>query len=143
MTRGKISVCVFVSGQHRPDQRLVAISHERIRSEEAPAVRKFLFVIARDRRRILHFDVTRSPTSAWVIQQLREAFPYDSALDYLIFDRGSSLNAEMIDAVKTFGIQPKRTSYRSPWQNGFAERWVGTCCRDLLDYVIVLNVRRT
>ena len=101
----------------------------------------FFFVIAHDRRRILHFNVTRYPTSAWVIQQLREAFPYDSAPGYLIFDRGSSFNAEMIDAVKTFGIQPKRTSYRSPWQNGVAERWVGTCRRDLLDHVIVLNVR--
>ena len=99
------------------------------------------FVMAHDRRRILQIGVTKHPTSAWVIQQLREAFPYDSAPGYLIFDRGSSFNAEMIDAVKTFGIQPKRTSYRSPWQNGVAERWVGTCRRDLLDHVIVLNVR--
>ena len=56
-------------------------------------------------------------------------------------DRGSSFNAEMIDAVKTFGIQPKRTSNRSPWQNGAAERWVDTCRRDSLDHGIVLNVR--
>jgi len=97
------------------------------------------FVIAHDRRRILHCNVTRHPTSAWVIQQLREAFPYDFAPGYLIFDRGSSFNAEMIDAVKTFGIQPKRTSFRSPWQNNVAERWVGNCRRDLLDHVIVLN----
>ena len=97
------------------------------------------FVIAHDRRRILHCNVTQHPTSAWVIQQLREAFPYDSAPGYLIFDRGSSFNAEMIEAVKSFGIQPKRTSFRSPWQNGVAERWVGNCRRDLLDHVIVLN----
>jgi putative transposase len=97
------------------------------------------FVIAHDRRRILHCNVTRHPTSAWGIQQLREAFPYDSAPGYLIFDRGSSFNAEMIDAVKTFGIKPKRTSFRSPWQNGVAERWVGNCRRDLLDHVIVVN----
>jgi transposase InsO family protein len=76
-----------------------------------------------------------------LIQQLREAFPYDSAPGYLIFDRGSSFIAEMIDAVKSFGIQPKRTSFRSPWQNGIAERWVGNCRRDLLDHVIVLNER--
>ncbi len=97
------------------------------------------FVIAHDRRRIVHFNVTRHPTSAWVIQQLREAFPYDSTPRYLIFDRGSSFNAEMIEAVKSFGIQPKRTGFRSPWQNGVAERWVGNCRRDLLDHVIVLN----
>ena len=99
------------------------------------------FVIAHDRRRILHCNVTKHPTSAWVIQQLREAFPFDSAPGYLIFDRGSSFNAEMIDAVGSFGIQPKRTSFRSPWQNGVAERWVGNCGRDLLDRVIVLNER--
>ena len=99
------------------------------------------FVIAHDRRRILHCNVTKHPTSAWVIQQLRETFPYDSAPGYLIFDRGSSFNAEMIDAVRSFGIQPKRTSFRSPWQNGVAERWVGNCRRDLLDHVIVLNER--
>jgi hypothetical protein len=62
------------------------------------------FIIAHDRRRILHCNVTKHPTSAWVIQQLREAFPYDSAPGYLIFDRGSSFNAEMIEAVKSFGI---------------------------------------
>lgn len=74
-----------------------------------------------------------------MIQQLREAFPYDSAPGCLIFDRGSSFNAEMIDAVKNLGIQHKRTTFRSPWQNGVAERWVGNCRRDLLDHVIVLN----
>ena len=99
------------------------------------------FVIAHDRRRILHFNVTKHPTAAWVIQQLREAFPYDSAPKYLIFDRGPQFNSEVIDTVKSFGIQPKRTSFRSPWQNGVAERWVGSCRRDILDHVIVLNAR--
>jgi transposase InsO family protein len=89
----------------------------------------------------LHFNVTRHPTSAWAIQPLREAFPYDSAPGYLIFDRGTNFNQEVIDTVKGFGIQPKRTSFRSPWQNGVAERWVGNCRRDLLDHVIVLNDR--
>jgi hypothetical protein len=84
------------------------------------------FVIAHDRRRILHFNVTRHPTSAWVAQQLREAFPYDSAPKYLIFDRGANFNHQVIDTVKSFGIQPKRTSFRSPWQNGVAER-LGGC----------------
>jgi putative transposase len=97
------------------------------------------FVIARDRRRILHCTVTKHPNSAWVVQQLREAFPYDSAPGYLIFDRGASFNEEVIDTVKSFGIQPKRTSFRSPWQNGVGERWVGNCRREVLDHVILLN----
>jgi putative transposase len=99
------------------------------------------FVMAHDRRRVLYFNVTRYPTSAWVIQQLREAFPYDFAPKYLIFDRGANFNEEVVKTVETFGIQPKRTSFRSPWQNGVAERWVGNCRRDLLDHVIVLNER--
>jgi transposase InsO family protein len=99
------------------------------------------FVIAHDRRRILHLNVTKHPTSAWVIQQLREAFPYDSAPRYLIFDHGSNFNEEVIDTVKSFGVEPKRTNFQSPWQNGVAERFVGTCRRDLLDHVIVINKR--
>jgi putative transposase len=99
------------------------------------------FVIAPERRRILHWNVTKQPTSAWVVQQLREAFPYDSAPGYLIFDRGTNFNEEVIDTVKSFGIQPKRTSFRSPWQNGVAERWIENCRRELLDHVIVLNRR--
>ncbi|MES2222519.1 MAG: integrase core domain-containing protein [Acidobacteriota bacterium] len=99
------------------------------------------FVIAHDRRRILHFSVTKHPTSAWVVQQLREAFPDNTAPGYLIFDRGTNFNTEVIDMVRSFGIEPTRTSFRSPWQNGVAERFVGNCRRDLLDHVIVLNER--
>jgi putative transposase len=100
-----------------------------------------VFVIAHDRRRILHCNMTKHPGSAWVVQQLREAFPYDSAPGYLIFDHGANFNEEVIDTMKSFGIQPKRATFRSPWQNGVAERWVGNCRRDLLNYVVVLNER--
>jgi transposase InsO family protein len=85
--------------------------------------------------------VTQHPTAAWTIQQLREAFPYESAPSYLFFDRGTQFNVELINTGKMFGIKPKQTSYRSPWQNGVAERFVGNCRRDLLDHVIVLNKR--
>jgi putative transposase len=97
------------------------------------------FVIAHNRRRILHFNITRHPTSEWVSQQLREAFPYDSVPGYLIFDCATNFNDDVVNVVKSFGITPKRTSFRSPWQNGVAERWVGNCRRELLDHVIVLN----
>ena len=99
------------------------------------------FVIAHDRRRILHCNVTMHPSSAWVSQQLREAFPEDSAPDYLIFDRAANFNEEVVGTIKSFGTESKRTSFRSPWQNGVAERFVGSCRRDLLDHVIVLNER--
>jgi putative transposase len=99
------------------------------------------FVVAHDRRRILHFNVTQMPTSSWVVQQLREAFPYDSTHKYLIFDRDAKFDFEVIEAVKAFGSKPIRTSFRSPWQNGVAERWIESCRRDLLDHVIVLNAK--
>jgi len=97
------------------------------------------FVIAHDRRRILHFNVTRHPTSAWVSQQLREAFPYATAYTYLIHDRDASFSSEVIETAKALGVKSIRTSFKSPWQNGVAERFVGNCRRDLLDHVIVLN----
>jgi putative transposase len=99
------------------------------------------FILSHDRRRILHFNVTRHPTSAWVIQQLREAFPFELSHKYLIFDRDTKFGPEVIAAVKTLGFTSTRTSYRSPWQNGVAERWVQSCRRDLLDHVIVFNER--
>jgi transposase InsO family protein len=99
------------------------------------------FVVAHGRRQILHFNVTRHPTSAWVSQQLREAFPYDTAPKYLIHDRDSIFNTEVVETIKVVGLTPVRTSFKSPWQNGVAERFVGSCRRDLLDHVIVLNER--
>jgi putative transposase len=99
------------------------------------------FVIAHDRRRILHFNVTRHPSSTWISQQLRETFPYDEVPTYLLLDRAANFNEEVVSTMKSFGIQPKRISFRSPWQNGVAERWVGNCRCDLLDHVIVLKER--
>ena len=99
------------------------------------------FIIAHDRRRILQFNVTRHPTSGWVAQQLREAFPYDRAMKYLIFDRDAKFGDDVMIAVKAMDSAPTRTSFRSPWQNGIAERWVGSCRCDLLNHVIALNER--
>jgi putative transposase len=98
-----------------------------------------LFIIQHDRREIVHFNVTFNPTSAWVIQQLRESFAFDSAPKYLIFDRDCIFNAGVFRFVKALGTEPVRTAYRSPWQNAIAERWIGSCRRELLDYVVVLG----
>ena len=99
------------------------------------------FIMAHDRRRILHFNLTRNPTTAWVRQQLREAFPYESAPKYLIFDRDAKFSPEIVAAVRAMGSQLTRTSFRSPWQNGMAERWVGSCRQDLLNHVIAFHER--
>ena len=79
-----------------------------------------LFVIHHGRRQIVHFKLTEHPTAAWVVQQLREAFPYDSAPRHLIFDRDSIFSVEVVRAMKAIRIKPARTAYRSPWQNGYA-----------------------
>jgi transposase InsO family protein len=97
------------------------------------------FIIDHGRRRIIHFELTTNPTAQWVIQQLRQAFPHDSAPDYLIYDNDSIFADKVTEAIKCFGIEPKRTAFQSPWQNGTAERWVGSARRELLDHVIVLN----
>jgi putative transposase len=99
------------------------------------------FVISHDRRRILHFNVTKHPTSSWIIQLLREAFPFESESRYLIFDRDAKYGLEVPTAVRSLKIRPVRTSFESPWQNGVAERWVESCRRELLDHIIVVNVR--
>ena len=97
------------------------------------------FVIDHGRRRIIHFNVTTNPTAQWVTQQLRESLPDSSASRYLIYDNDSIFSDEIKDVIESFGIKPKRTAYRSPWQNGTAERWVGSCRREVLDHVIVFN----
>ncbi len=97
------------------------------------------FVIDHARRRIRHANVTAHPSAAWVIQQLREAFPFESSLRYLILDRDAIFQGRVTAAIKNMGVKPKLISYRSPWQNGVAERWVATLRRELLDHVVVLN----
>ena len=100
------------------------------------------FIIGHDRRRIVNFNVTSHPTAGWIIQQLREAFPYQSAPRFLIFDRDAKYGLEVPIAVRSMAIRPVRTSFQSPWQNGIAERWVESCRRDLLDHVIAFNERQ-
>ncbi|UCF67678.1 MAG: hypothetical protein JSV80_18300, partial [Acidobacteriota bacterium] len=68
-----------------------------------------------------------------------EAFPFDSAPRFIIFDRDSKFGGGVLRTIKALGIEPIRTSFRSPWQNGTAGRWVASARRDLLDRVIVLN----
>jgi transposase InsO family protein len=99
------------------------------------------FIISHDRRQIVHFNVTQHPTTSWVVQQLREAFPYESAPKFLLFDHDQKYGVEVPAALRSQQITGVQTSIRSPWQNGVAERWVGSCGRDLLDHIIALNAR--
>jgi len=88
-----------------------------------------LFVIHHGRRRILHFNVTRHPTAEWTLQQLREAFPDAADCRYVILDHDSKFDQGVTDFLKATGLRVKRTGIQAPWQNGLAERWVGSCRR--------------
>jgi len=96
-------------------------------------------VIEHGRRNILHLNVTDHPTRPWIVQQLREAFPETCPYRYAILDRDGKFGREVTDLLAASGMKPKRISHASPWQNGVAERWVGSCRRDLLDHVVAFN----
>ena len=96
-------------------------------------------VLLHHRRRVVHFNVTESPTAAWTAQQIVEAFPDESAPRFLLRDRDRIYGAEFRRRVKGMSIVEVLTAPRSPWQNPFAERVIGTIRRELLDHVIVLN----
>jgi hypothetical protein len=95
--------------------------------------------ISHRRRRVHHFNATEQSTSAWIVQQIREAFPEDTAPRYLIPDRDGKYAEEALERPKCLRSKLIRTANRSPWQNGVADHWVGSCHRELLDHVIILN----
>jgi putative transposase len=100
----------------------------------------FVFIIlAHERRRIVHFNVTEHPTAQWTAQQIVEAFPWDTAPRYLLRDRDSIYGAAFQQRVKNLGIEEVKIAPRSPWQNPYCERVIGSIRRDALDHVIVLH----
>jgi putative transposase len=98
-------------------------------------------VLAHDRRRIVHFAVTAHPTAEWTAQQLREAFPWDTAPRYLLRDRDRIFGNEFVEQVKAMGIKQVLSAPRSPWQRAYVERVIGTIRRECLDHMIVFNQR--
>jgi putative transposase len=98
-------------------------------------------VLAHDRRRILHFAVTAHPTAEWTVQQLREAFPWDTAPGYLLRDRDRIFGQDFVHQVKAMGIKEVLSAPRSPWQRAYVERVIGTIRRECLDHIIVFHER--
>ena len=96
-------------------------------------------VLAHDRRRVLHFNVTAHPTAEWTAQQLREAFPFDQAPKYLLRDRDGIFGREFCKQVVDLGIEEVLSAPRSPWQRAYVERLIGTIRRECLDHIIVFN----
>jgi hypothetical protein len=98
-----------------------------------------LVFLSHQRRKIIHFNVTQNPTSEWAAQQLRNALHDSDIPKYLIRDRDCRFGNLFKSNVSAFGINEIVTTYRSPWQNGYVERVIGSIRRKFLDYVIVLN----
>ncbi len=102
----------------------------------------FAFIVMRhDRRHVVHFNVTAHPTAAWTAQQIIEAFPDDSAPRFLIRDRDGIYGDVFQERVRNMGIEEVVCAARSPWQNPYCERLVGSIRRECLNHVIVLNDR--
>ena len=97
-------------------------------------------VLSHERRKIIHFNVTYNPNQDWLIQQLREAFPYNEKPKYLIRDRASIYGKKYRKFIEDSDMNDLKITYKSPWQNPYCERTIGTIRKDLLNHVIILNV---
>ena len=98
-----------------------------------------IVVLEHKRRRIVHINVTDGPSARWTGQQIVNAFPYDSAPKVMIRDRDNIYGADFVRKVRAMHIEQVITAPRSPWQNPYCERVIGTVRRDCLDHVIVLG----
>jgi hypothetical protein len=98
-------------------------------------------VVGHGRRQLIWFAVTRHPTAEWLAQQIVEAFPWDTAPRYLIRDNDGAYGQAFTNRVRTMGIRVRPIAPRSPWQNPYVERLIGTLRRDCLDHVLIFGER--
>jgi transposase InsO family protein len=98
-----------------------------------------LVILGHERRRLIGFGVTAYPTAEWIARQVTDAFPWDEAPRYLIRDRDGAFGPAYTRRVRAMGIRDRPTAARSPWQNGHAERLIGSIRRDCLDHVVVFS----
>jgi len=100
----------------------------------------FVFlVLATDRRRVLHFNVTEHPSSEWTARQLIQALPWETPFRYLLRDRDKIYCARFRKTVENLGLKQVLTAVRSPWQNPYVERLIGSIRRECLDHTIVFG----
>jgi putative transposase len=126
-------------------QQLVSIDFFTVPTLRFQVLYVFL-VLAHDRRRILHCNVTAHPTAEWTGQQLREAFPFDQLPRYLLRDRDAIFGDDFREQVRDMGIREVLSAPRSPWQRAYVERVIGSIRRECLDHIIVFqesSLRRT
>jgi putative transposase len=147
---GETSVSKYMVRQRKPPsqtwrtfldnhlQSLVSVDFFTVPTIRFQILYVFL-VLAHDRRRILHFNVTAHPTAEWTAQQLRDAFPWDAAPRYLLRDRDQIFGEDFTKQVQDMGIQEVLSTPRAPWQRAYVERVIGTIRRECLDHLIVCN----
>jgi transposase InsO family protein len=100
-----------------------------------------MVVLGHDRRKIVHFGITQHPTQVWLSRQITEAFPRDTAPRYLLRDRDASYGHGFRERVEAMGITEVVTAPRSPWQNAYVERVIGSIRHECLDHVVIFNER--
>ena len=100
-----------------------------------------LVILAHERRRVLHVNVTAHPTATWTTQQVVDAFPWDDVPRYLLRDRDCIYGGSFRQRVRNMGIEEVIIAPRSPWQNPYVERFIGSIRRECLDHIIVLSER--
>ena len=100
-----------------------------------------MIILAHDRRKIVRIAVTEHPTAAWLSRQVTEAFPWDTAPRHLPRDRDASYGSEFRSRVEAMGITEVITAPRSPWQNAYVERVIGSIRRECLDHLVIFNER--
>jgi transposase InsO family protein len=100
-----------------------------------------LLIMGHDRRQILWFGVTAHPTAEWLANQLTEACGWEQIPRYLIRDRDRAYGEIFVRRVRSIGIRDRPTSFRSPWQNAYAERLIGSIRRECIDHVVVFGER--
>jgi hypothetical protein len=96
-------------------------------------------VLGHRRRQLLWFAVTQNPTAEWLARQITEAFPWDTAPKYLIRDNNRAFGGAFKARGRAMGVRDRPTSFRSPWQNGYAERLIGSVRRECTDHLIAFN----
>jgi transposase InsO family protein len=100
-----------------------------------------MIILAHDRRKIMRTAVSEHPTEAWLSRQVTEAFPWDTAPRCLLRDRDSSYGAYFRKRIEVMGIKDVVTAPRSPWQNPYVERVIGSIRRECLDHIVIFNER--
>ena len=150
ITIGETSVAKYMVRQRRPPSqtwRTFLNNHVKtlvsVDFFTVPTIRfqvRYVFlVLAHERRRVVHFNVTAHPTAEWTAQQLREAFPFEQIPRYMLRDRDSIFGDEFGRQVRDMNIEEVLSAPRSPWQRAYIERLIGSIRRECLDHVIVCN----